>query len=67
MSCECNVCIECFKSGSIVAINSNEASLTLNAFSCIACKTPEYGSDTFLDHIEHLTRLVFSIRFFGNY
>jgi hypothetical protein len=61
MICECNVCIECFITGYGHAINSAEASLTLNAFSCINCKEPEYGSDKFNDHIEHLTRLVFKI------
>ena len=60
MSCESNVCIECFKRGYILAINSPEAQLTLNTFSCIACKMPEYGNEGFQAHLEHLTRLVYS-------
>ena len=61
MICECNVCIQCFKTGYKHAINSAEASLTLNSFSCIYCKEPEYGSDKFNNHIKHLTRFVLKI------
>ena len=61
MSCNCNFCIDCFKDGYKVAINSAESLISLNAFSCIVCKEPKFNPKTkaqFQDHLDYLVLLV---------
>ena len=61
MFCECNICIECFKDGLKVAINSAEATISMNAFACLVCREPKYeptNKEIFQSHLDFLTLLV---------
>ena len=61
MTCDCNLCIECFKDGYKGKINSPEASVSLNEFSCCMCKLPKHdpsNESLFQAHLEHLSRMV---------
>jgi hypothetical protein len=61
MNCKCNVCIFCFKDGFKVAINSSESLISMNAFSCLACKEPKFdpkNRSLFQNHLDYLVLLV---------
>ncbi len=61
MVCKCNICLNCFKNGYEIAIDSTESLLSTTAFLSLFYKKPEFSpknKELFQSHIDFLILLV---------